>query len=70
MTAEDDTEVLHYAACNDCTLYKWVESRNEAEIAAEKHHFQRDHDSFWGEVPEHAIGHRKKHANAGEYADD
>lgn len=55
---EEDIEVFHYAACKDCELYKWVDSQSEAEIAAEKHHYQRGHEAIWGEIPETVIEER------------
>jgi|GEM_PF-4020680 len=63
---DTETEVYHYAACNDCPLFEWVDSDKDAEISAEKHHFERDHSATWGRVPANLVE-RRKQPPEGEY---
>lgn len=43
-------ETLHYAACNDCPLWKWTESREAADEAAESHADETGHDAYGNSV--------------------
>lgn len=43
-----ESEILHYAACNDCKLYKYVDDEDTAEERAEFHSEEFDHDAYSG----------------------
>ena len=48
MTAENEPVVLHYAACNDCDGYKWLDDEIDARNAAKDHELAYDHESYYG----------------------
>ncbi len=43
---EGDANIYHYAACEDCPLWKYEDTREEAKEAAEQHAEERGHSAF------------------------
>lgn len=66
--SDTETEVYHFAACEDCGQHVWVDSAGEAEIAAQKHHDQRGHSPVFGSIPENVIV-DKQQPKPGKYND-
>ncbi len=41
-----ESEVYHYAACWDCKLWKYTDTREEAHEAAETHEEETEHNAY------------------------
>lgn len=46
MSDEYEGEVLHYAACRDCPIWKYTDTREEAKEAARAHAEEKRHRAF------------------------
>jgi len=48
MTSNDtqESDVYHYAACWDCKLWKYTDTREEAHEAAEAHEEETEHNAY------------------------